>query len=140
MLDNLLSRQMIDKKTYIKAYPKNALNNKTEILKAIEEEEKTQIAQLTQQLQEQAQKLQEQDAQIKEEAAVIQKQKEVVDKVVSVIKENNQLKAILAQLYTESKEKIELSNAALRELYAQKETAEGDATEFAQALYNGGLK
>lgn len=140
MLDNLLSRQMIDKKTYIKAYPKNALNNKTEILKAIEEEEKTQIAQLTQQLQEQAQKLQEQDAQIKEEAAVIQKQKEVVDKVVSVIKENNQLKAILAQLYTESKEKIELSNAALRELYAQKETAEGDATEFAQALYSGGLK
>ena len=38
MLDNLLAKGLIDKKTYIKAYPKNALNNKTEILKAVEEE------------------------------------------------------------------------------------------------------
>ena len=44
LLDNLLSKQMIDRKTYIKSYPKNALNNRTEILKAIEEEEKQEEA------------------------------------------------------------------------------------------------
>lgn len=138
MLDNLLAKQMIDKKTYIKAYPKNALNNKSEILKAIEEEEKTQVAQLSQQVQELSQQLQESQKQVEQEAAVIQQQKEVVDKVVSVIKENNQLRSILATLYAESKAKIEQSNAALEELYKQKTEAEDDATEFAQALYNNG--
>ena len=140
MLDNLLSKQMIDKKTYIKAYPKNALNNKTEILKAIEEEEQTQIKQLEAQIQQLMQQSQEQQEQIKEDAAIIQQQKEVVDKVVSVIKENNQLRSILATLYTESKAKIEQSNMALEELAKQRNEAQEDATEFASALYNGGLK
>ena len=140
MLDNLLSKQMIDKKTYIKAYPKNALNNKSEILKAIEEEEQTQIKQLEAQIQQLMQQSQEQQEQIKKDAAIIQQQKEVVDKVVSVIKENNQLRSILATLYTESKAKIEQSNMALEELAKQRNEAQEDATEFASALYNGGLK
>ena len=139
LLDNLLSKQMIDRKTYIKSYPKNALNNRTEILKAIEEEEQGQIQQLTQQIQQLTQQLQASQEQVKQDAAIIQQQKEVVDKVVSVIKENNQLRSILATLYAESKAKIEQSNEALRIMNERVKTAEGDATEFAAALYNGGF-
>lgn len=139
LLDNLLSKQMIDRKTYIKSYPKNALNNRTEILKAIEEEEQGQIQQLSQQIQQLTQQLQASQEQVKQDAAIIQQQKEVVDKVVSVIKENNQLRSILATLYAESKAKIEQSNEALRIMNERVKTAEGDATEFATALYNGGF-
>lgn len=138
MLDNLLSKGLIDKKTYIKAYPKNALNNRTEIMKAIEEEEKTQIAQLTQQLQETTLQLEQATEENKQNLALIQQQKEVVDKVVSVIKENNQLRSIIATLYAESKAKIEQGNMALEEMSRKQREAESDATEFAQALYAGG--
>ena len=138
MLDNLLSKGLIDKKTYIKAYPKNALNNRTEIMKAIEEEEKTQIAQLTQQLQEITLQLEQATEENKQNLALIQQQKEVVDKVVSVIKENNQLRSIIATLYAESKAKIEQGNMALEEMSRKQREAESDATEFAQALYAGG--
>ena len=51
-LDVLLSKGAISIKTYLKAYPKDALSNRTEILKGIEEDEKNQVVQLTQQLQE----------------------------------------------------------------------------------------
>lgn len=131
LLDNLLAKQMIDKKTYIKAYPKNALNNRTEILKAMEEEEQGQIQQLTQQLQEK-------DQQLQQATALVAQQKEVVDKVVSVIQENNKLKTLLATLYTESKEKILQSNEIIKSLQSALTETEADATEFAQALYGGG--
>ena len=131
LLDNLLAKQMIDKKTYIKAYPKNALNNRTEILKAMEEEEQGQIQQLTQQLQEK-------DQQLQQTTALVAQQKEVVDKVVSVIQENNKLKTLLAALYTESKEKILQSNEIIKSLQSALTETEADATEFAQALYGGG--
>ena len=131
LLDNLLAKQMIDKKTYIKAYPKNALNNRTEILKAMEEEEQGQIQQLTQQLQEK-------DQQLQQTTALVAQQKEVVDKVVSVIQENNKLKTLLATLYTESKEKILQSNEIIKSLQSALTATEADATEFAQALYGGG--
>ena len=123
LLDNLLAKQMIDKKTYIKAYPKNALNNRTEILKAMEEEEQGQIQQLTQQLQEK-------DQQLQQATALVAQQKEVVDKVVSVIQENNKLKTLLATLYTESKEKILQSNEIIKSLQSALTETEADATEF----------
>lgn len=139
MLDNLLAKGLIDKKTYIKAYPKNALNNKTEILKAVEEEEQGQVKQLTQQLQQVTQELQAMQEQVKQDAEIIQQQKGVVDKVVSVIKENNQLRSIVATIYAESKEKIEQGNQAIQELNRRRTEAESDATEFAQALYARGV-
>lgn len=139
MLDNLLSKGLIDKKTYIKAYPKNALNNKTEILKAVEEEEQSQIAQLTKQVQSLSQGLEQAQEQIKQDAGIIKQQKEVVDKVVSLIRENNQLRSIVATLYAESKTKIQQSNQVIQELNQRKTEAEIDATEFAQALYARGV-
>lgn len=133
MLDNLLAKQMIDKKTYIKAYPKNAINNKTEILKAMEDEENSQIKQLTMQIQQK-------DEQLKQSTELLAKQKEIVDKVVKVIQENNQLRGILAQLYDESKNKINQGNEAIKQLKAQLLSTHADATDFARELLNSGYQ
>lgn len=131
MLDNLINKQLIDKKTYIKAYPKNALNNRTEILKAIEEEEQSQIKQLQQQIQQQQE-------QITQMTGIIQQQREVADSTVKVIKENNQLKTMLSTLYSEASEKLIQSNEIIRNLQKVSTESENDATEFAQALYAKG--
>ena len=98
-LDTLLAKGAISIKTYLKAYPDDALSNRTEIIKGIEEDEKNQIAQLSAQL-EQTQ------AQNQELAAMVERQKATVDQVVAVIKENNELKATIASLYTEASAKI----------------------------------
>ena len=126
-LDVLLAKGLISIKTYLKAYPKDALANRTEIIKGIEEDEQSQVAQLTRQLQ-QAQE------QLLQSTQLIQQQKETVDKVVSVIQENNQLKTVVADLYTEAKTKIQEANRQI-ELGNRKinETTQ-DATEFAQVI------
>lgn len=118
-------------KTYLKAYPKDALSNRTEILKGIEEDEQSQVQQLTQQVQQLGE-------QLAESSKVIQQQKETVDKVVSLIQENNHLKTLLANLYVESKaklsqanEQINLGNQAIAE-------TRQDATDFATALASQG--
>lgn len=137
-LDVLLSKGAISIKTYLKAYPKDALSNRTEILKGIEEDEKNQVVQLTQQLQEA-------QAQLAQATEVIQKQKETVDKVVSLIQENNQLKTFIANLYAESSAKIKAANEQIalgneqiaRDSQKIQETTE-DATEFATALASQG--
>ena len=54
---------------------------------------------------------------------------------MSVIKENNQLRSIVASLYSESKQKIEQSSAVIKELTKQRDEAVSDATSFAQMLY-----
>lgn len=126
-LDVLLAKGLISMKTYLKAYPKDALSNKTEILKGIEEDEKSQVAQLTQ-------RLKQAEEQLAQSTQIIQQQKETVDKVVAVIQENNKLKSLVANMYTEAKTKIEQSNAQIN-LGNQKimETTK-DATDFAQYI------
>ena len=130
-LDMLLGKGLISMKTYLKAYPKDALSNRTEILKGIEEDEQSQVQQLTQQVQQLGE-------QLAESSKVIQQQKETVDKVVSLIQENNHLKTLLANLYVESKaklsqanEQINLGNQAIAE-------TRQDATDFATALASQG--
>lgn len=126
-LDVLLAKGLISMKTYLKAYPKDALSNRSEILKGIEEDEKSQITQLQQELK-QAQE------QLAQSTQLIQQQKETVDKVVSVIQENNQLKSLLANMYAEAKTKIQQSNEQIN-LGNQKimETTK-DASDFAQYI------
>ena len=132
-LDVLMSKGLISLKTYISAYPKDALSNKTDILKGIEEDEKNQVAQLTKQAQAMAE-------QLKESMEVIQRQKDTVDKVVSVIQENNQLKSFIAQLYTEAKSKILEGNQEIEKGNAKIREVTDDATNFAQVIAQGGMK
>lgn len=126
-LDVLLAKGLISMKTYLKAYPKDALSNRSEILKGIEEDENSQITQLQQELKQTQE-------QLVQSTQLIQQQKETVDKVVSIIQENNQLKSLLANMYTEAKTKIQQGNEQIN-LGNQKimETTK-DASDFAQYI------
>ena len=126
-LDVLLAKGLITLKTYLKAYPEDALSNRSEILKGIEEDEQNENAQLKQQLQQATQ-------QLEQSLALIQQQRATVDKVVSVIQENNQLKALIAQLYTEAQSKIRSANEQINLGNAKIEETTRDATEFASLI------
>ena len=126
-LDVLLTKGLISIKTYIKAYPKDALSNRTEILKGIEEDEKSQVKQLQEQLVQANEQLQ-------QSVQLIQQQKDTVDKVVSLIQENNQLKTIIAQLYSEAKQKIQAGNQQIQAGNAKIAEVEKDASDFAQYI------
>ena len=128
-LDVLLAKGLISMKTYLKAYPKDALSNRTEILKGIEEDEKNQVTGLTQ-------KLQQAEQQNVELAKVVEQQKETVDKVVAVIKENNELKTYIANLYTEASGKITQANRQIQLGNAKIAETTKDATDMAQAIYS----
>lgn len=128
-LDVLLAKGAISIKTYLKAYPQDALSNRSEIIKGIEEDEQNQVAQLTQQL-EQAQK------QSVELAKVVEQQKETVDKVISVIKENNELKNYIANMYTEASSKIREANRQTQLGNAKLAETTKDASDMALHIYN----
>lgn len=130
-LDVLFSKGAISIKTYLKAYPEDALSNRSEILKGIEEDEQGQVAQLQAQVQQLT-------SQVAQSAEIITKYKEVVDDTLSIVQENIRLKTQLASLYAESKSKIEEANRQIQ-LGNQKiaETTE-DATAFANELVKGG--
>lgn len=127
ILDTLLARGLISLRTYLRAYPKDALSNRSEILKGVEEDENNQLMQL------QA-RLQQYEEQLTQSAQIIQQQKETVDKVVSLIKENNQLKTVIANLYTEAKTKIEQGNRQIRAGNAKLAETLKDASDFAQVI------
>ena len=128
-LDVLLAKGSISIKTYLKAYPKDALSNRTEILKGIEEDEQSQVVALTQELQ----KAQQQNIEL---AKVVEQQKETVDKVVSVIKENNELKTLIANLYSEASAKIKEANKQTQIGNAKLAETTKDASDMAQVIYD----
>lgn len=119
-LDVLLAQNRISLKTYINSYPKDALSNKEEILKGIEQDENGQLAQLAAQNAELSAQL---EALMSENARYV----EAVSRVEALIKENEQLRVFIARLYGEAKEKIALGNARIAE-------AAGDATAFAKDI------
>lgn len=126
-LDSLISKGLISIKTYLKSYPKDALSNRTEIIKGIEEDEQGEMTQLKQQVAQYEQ-------QLEQAIKLVQQQKETVDKVVSLIQENNQLKAFIANLYSEAKGKINQSNEQINLANRKIQETTQDATEFAQFI------
>lgn len=129
-LDILLQKGAISIKTYIKAYPSDALSNKSELLKGIEEEEQNQIKQLSEQLKQ----TEEQNLQL---TKMVEEQKSTVEKVVSIVEENNRLRAFIAAMYTEAKTKINNANAQIKAGNAKIAETTQDASEFAQYIYGG---
>lgn len=128
-LDILLQKGAISIKTYIKAYPSDALSNKSELLKGIEEEERNQIKQLSEQLKQ----AEEQNLQLTQ---LVEEQKSTVEKVVSIVEENNKLRAFIADMYTEAKTKISNANAQIKAGNAKIAETTQDASEFAQYIYS----
>lgn len=127
MLDVLVAKGAISVKTYVKSYPTDALSNRSELLRAVEEEEEGQIRQLTAQLEE-AQK------QLEDMAKIVEGQKKAVDGVTAVIDENTRLKNWIAELYKEASEKLREANRQVQLGNAKITEATEDATDFAEVI------
>lgn len=127
MLDSLLSSGAIDVLEYLTAYPDSAIGNKNELIRILQEKEKTQLAMLTSQNDE----LQ---AQLGKYVALIEKQKEVIDKILPIIQENNKLKEALVSLRNEYSGKINDANNKLLKLEDMYKRANTDATAFAEEI------
>lgn len=127
VLDVLFAKGAISLPTYIKAYPDDALSNKSRLLELIEAEKGDREMQLQQQL-EQTQ------AQLAQSAQLLEQQKATVDNVVGLIQENNQLKALLGNIFTEAKAKLSAANEQIEAGNAKIEEVESDVQEFAGVL------
>lgn len=127
MLDTLYAKGAISLKTYLMAYPESMISNRTEILRGIEADEASQIAQLKAQIEQY-------EAQLIDAAKVIEQQRDMANRVATVIRENNQLKTMLAQLYTEANEKINFANQQIRAGNVANREVTEDATEFASVI------
>lgn len=127
VLDVLFARGAISLLTYIKAYPDDALSNKSRLLELVEAEKADREMQLQAQLEET-------QAQLQQSAQLLEQQKATVDRVVGLIQENNQLKALLGNIFTEANAKMNAANAQIEAGNAKIEEVEGDARMFAEAL------
>lgn len=126
-LDTALANGGISLKTYFELYPKDALSNRTEILKMLSSEEANKVMALEAQLAQLTQQLQQRDQ-------VIAEQQKTVDRVNSMIDENQRLKSMLAQLYTEAAQKIRNANAQIAAGNAKIRETQTDASEMAQFI------
>lgn len=107
IIETLFAKGAIDIETFIKCYPEDAISNKSELLRLIEESKTSQMAQLSAQL-EQA------DKRIKEYETVIIDQEKTVAQIKSIIEENKQLKRTIAELYAEATARINAANEQIR--------------------------
>lgn len=129
VLDILFGRGAISLRTYIEAYPDDAISNKSKLLACIEREAGDKVAQLSAQLQQAT-------AQLQESAQLVKDQKETVDHAVSLIRENNNLKAQIVAIYGEAAKKIGLANAQIEAGNRKIAETTEDAALFAQTLDN----
>lgn len=127
LLEALFSQGKISFKTFIELYPDEALSNKQELLRIAEEEEASLIEEIKRQLEEAL-------AQIAQYQSQLAEQQKTVDSVVAIINENNNLKRLLATLYTEASEKIKTANEQIKRGNAAIEETRSDAQLFATEL------
>lgn len=130
LLDVLLKAGALDAKGYISAFPSDAISNKSEILRAIEEKEQSALVMAEQ-------KLAQYEQQLGQAQQVIEQQKGTVDKVVSLIQENNRLNHVIANLYAEARGKLQLANHQIRAQNGKIAEVTEDATAFAQHIAAG---
>ena len=107
ILETLFARGAIDLKTFIACYPEDAITNKSEILKFIEEREASSVMQLQAQVQQLT-------ALLEEYKVTIESQEKTVSQTNSIIEENKRLKRSLAELYTEATARINQANEQIR--------------------------
>lgn len=102
MLEALLAKGLISLEAFIKAYPDEAIGNKSSILEAIKASQTNELAMVKQML-EQSQ------AREKELESVIKSQAEMANKINSIVNELHKTKQLLVDVATEE---IELANEA----------------------------
>ena len=124
-LDILFSKGAISLKTYLNAYPEDALSNKSEILKGIEEDEQSQAMQMQAQIQQLT-------AELEQAKALISEQEKTVENAISAINENARLKQTIVNLYGEADRKIRYANDQINQNNRKIQEVVGDATFLAQ--------
>lgn len=129
VLDMLWAKGAISLRTYINAYPDDAISNKSTLLACIDKEEQEQLRVMSMQNQQLTQ-------QLSESMAMVEQQKVTLDSAVAAIQENMRLKALITQLYAEAKAKIELGNAQIAAGNEKVEEVTRDAEMFASTLDN----
>lgn len=126
-LDTALSNGGISLLTYFKLYPKDALSNRSEIIKFLSTQEANQTMILQTQIQQLTEQLAQKDRMLSEQA-------KAVDKVDSIISENQSLKITLARLYDEANTKIRFANEQITAGNAKLLELQGDATQMARHI------
>ena len=124
IIDTLFKSGALDAKGYINAFPDDAISNKSELLRALEEKEQSAMLMMQQQIAQYEQ-------QLGQAQQVIEQQKGTVDKVVSLIQENNKLNRVIAELYAEARGKIQLANQQIQAASGKIAEVTDDATAFA---------
>ena len=127
ILETLFAKGAIDLKTFINCYPEDAITNKSEILKFIEESEASAVSQLQAQVQQLSQTLQQYQN-------VIASQEQTVSQVNAIIEENKRLKKSMAELYTEATARINQANEQIRLGNEKIMQTAADAQSMAQIL------
>ena len=98
MLDECLKNGKISLETYIRAYPSSAITNKEEILRQIEREKKSDGECLKKENEELKKELEKSNSRLKEQSGTI-------DKITALIEENERLKVMIAEKYTERRKR-----------------------------------
>lgn len=127
ILETAYAKGDIDFRTLVEAYPKDALGNRSEILRVLEQGQMNELAMLHEQTQQLS-------AQLEQAAAQIQSDTEAFSRVQSLIEANRTLEQKLAILYTEATAKLRASNAEIQRGNSRIQEVEADATLFAEQL------
>lgn len=127
MLDTLLKVGAIDAKTYVKAYPQDALANKSEILNGIDKSQEEQLVQLQQQNAQQ-------QAQLQQLLAVVQRNGNTVSNAVATIQKYEKLQGDFVNLWNEARIKIQAANDIISQDSERIKETTDDAALFAQKL------
>ena len=116
-----LGKGEISFETYIKMYPDDAIGHKNELLKHLKAQKEDTLSIVLQNL-DTAKK------QLIEDSKIMTEQKKVVDKALSIISENNSLKATIINMHNEA-------DAQIREAQGIAKEREKDARVFANKIY-----
>jgi hypothetical protein len=108
-------------------YPEDAISNRSEIIRTLEDEETQKVAMLTKQIEELT-------AQIEALNKIIADQEATVNRVESVIAENKRLREQYAELFTEARDKIRYANAAEYVAAKKIEETTNDARQMATQI------
>ncbi|MBQ7353520.1 MAG: hypothetical protein IJW54_05930 [Clostridia bacterium] len=131
MLDNLLKGGAITVEAYVEAYPDIAIGNKSKILEILKNKQNSELEMARAQI-EQLQ------GQMQEMAKLTEQLTGVANRIMPVIKENNSLKVMCAELAADRQEAIARINQANRQITEQNKAME-QVFNDAQALSQGYL-
>ncbi len=149
VLDTLYAKGEIDAETYIRNYPEDAIGNKESLMQSVKEAKMSENAMLKAQNEELQQGIEtlRQQAQttIKQLTEKIQSDQKTVAQVSAVIRENEDLRKQIANLYvnyknleSEATQKIDYANRQIKAGNAAYKETRADAEQMAEQIYRNG--